>query len=80
MTLENKQLNTDCNKKYAITQSLKADTLEIIATYLDENNNRIKAMSNLHWAKIDIKDQTIHEQAKELQGQRNISNIASFFF
>ena len=67
MKAENKQLNRYCNGKYAIVQALKADTSKIIATSLDENNNHIKAMSNLHRADIVMKDRKIHEQAKELQ-------------
>ena len=37
-------------------------------------------MSNLHRDNIAMKDQTIREQAKELQEQRKISNIVSFLF
>ena len=66
MKAENKQLNRDYNDKDAIFQSLEADTSKIIATSLDENYNRIKAMSNLHRANIVIKGRTIREQAKEL--------------
>ena len=80
MMAENKQLNRYCNDKDTVIQSLKADTSIIIATFLDENNNRIKAMSGLHQSDIVMKDLTICEQAKELQDQSNISNIVSFFF
>ena len=66
MKAENKQLNRDYNDKDAIFQSLEADTSKIIATSLDENYNRIKAISNLHRANIVIKGRTIREQAKEL--------------
>ena len=79
MKAENKQLNRDYNDKDAIIQSLKADTSKRIATSLGENINRIKDMSDLHRANIVMKDQTISEQAKELQEQRKISNIVSFF-
>ena len=37
-------------------------------------------MSDLHQADFVMKDQTIREQAKELQEQRKISNIMSLFF
>ena len=67
MKAENKLLNRYCNNKDAIIQSLKADNSKRIATSLDENNNRIKAMSNLHQSDIVIKDWTIREQAKEFQ-------------
>ena len=80
MKAENKQLNRDCNDKDAIIQALEANTSKIIATSLEENNNRIKAMSDLHRVGIFMKDRTIREQAKELQYQRKISNIMSFFF
>ena len=80
MKEENKQLNRDCNDKDAIIQSLEADTSKILSTSLDENDNPIKAISDLRQAKIVMKDQTINEQAKEMQAQREISNITSFFF
>ena len=80
MKAENKQLNRDCNNKDDIIQALKDDTSKIIATSLNENNNSIKAMSDLHTAYIVIKDQTIREQDKELQEQSKNSNIVSFFF
>ena len=61
---DNKQLNRDCNDKDAIIQSLKADTSKKIATSLNENNNRIKAMYDLHRADIVMEDQTIREQVR----------------
>ena len=67
MKADNKQLNIDFNKMYAIIQALEANTSKIIPTSLDENNNRTKATSDLHWSDIVMKDRTIHEQAKELQ-------------
>ena len=67
MKAYNKHINRDYNDKDAIIQSLKADTSKIIATSPDENNNRIKAMSNLHWSDIFMKDRKICGQAKELQ-------------
>ena len=80
MKAENKQLNIYCSYKDAIIQYLKADTSEIIATSRDEYNNRIKAMTDLHRSDIVMTDRTIREQSKELQEQRKISNIMSFFF
>ena len=80
MKAENKQLNRDCNNKNTIIQSLEAYTSKRIATSLDKNNNRIKAMFNLHQVDIVMKDWTICEQAKEMKEQRKISNIVSFFF
>ena len=80
MKAENKQLNRDCNDMNTIIQYLKAYTSKRISTSLDKNNNRIKAISDLHRADIVMKYRTIHEQAKELQEQRKISNIVSFFF
>ena len=67
MKAENKQLNRDCNDMNTIIQSLEAYTSNRIATSLDKNNNRIKAMLNLHQVDIVMKDRTIREQAKELQ-------------
>ena len=64
MKAENKQLNRDWNDKDTIIQDLKADTSKIIAASLDENNNLIKAMPDLHLADIVMEDQTISEQAK----------------
>ena len=80
MKAENKQLNRDCNDKDAIIQSLKADTSKMITTSLDENNNRIKSMSDLNRSYIVMKYQKIREQAKKMQEQRKILNIVSFFF
>ena len=80
MEADNKQLNIDFNNKDAIIQALKANTSNRIATSLDENNNRIKSMSDLYLAGIVMKDRTIREQAKELQEQRKILNIVSLFF
>ena len=80
MKAENKELNRYFYDKDTIIQALKDDTSKRIATSLDENNNRIKAMSDLHWADIVTKDRTICEQAKEMKEQRKISNIVSFFF
>ena len=67
MKAENKQLNRDFNDKNTINQTLEADTSKTIATSLDENNNCIKSMSDLHRTDIVLKNQTICEQAKELQ-------------
>ena len=67
MKAENKQLNIYCNDKDANIQALKANTSKRIATSLDENNNRIKSMSDLHQANIVMKDPKIREHAKELQ-------------
>ena len=80
MKAENKQHNRNCNDNDAIIQAIKANTSKIIATSLDESNNCIKAMSDLHWSDIVMKDRKVHEQAKELQEQRKISIIMSFFF
>ena len=76
---ENKKFNKDCNGNDTIIQVLKAGNSKRIATSLNENNNHIKAMSDLNQANIVMKDQTIREQAKELQEQRNILNILSSF-
>ena len=80
MKAENKQLYRDWNNKNAIIQALKANYSKRTATSLNENNNRIKAISDLHRADIVMKYRTIHKQDKELQEQRKISNIVSFFF
>ena len=80
MKAENKQLNRYCNNKDTTIQALKVNTAKIISTSLDENNNRIKSMSDLHRAGIVMKDQTISEQAKELQEQKKISNIVILFY
>ena len=79
MKAENKQLNRYCNDKDAIIQALKADTPTRIDTSLDKNNNRFNALSDLHWDNIVMNHQTICEHAKELQEERKISNIVSFF-
>ena len=58
MKAENKHPNRYYNYKDAIFQSFKANTSKITATSLNENNNRIKAIPNLHQSKIIMKDQT----------------------
>ena len=67
MKADNKQPNREYNNKDANIQGLKANTSKIIATSLNKNNNRIKAMSDLHRVDIFMTDQNICEQAKELQ-------------
>ena len=67
MKAENKQHNRYFNDKDAIIQSLKADNSKRIATSLDENNNRIKPMSNLHRSDIVMNDGNVFEHAKEVQ-------------
>ena len=64
MKAENNQLNRDCNNKDTIFQDLEDNASKRISTSLDENDNRIKAMSNLHQPDIFMKDWTIREQAK----------------
>ena len=69
MKAENRQLNIDCNNKDAIIQALKSDNSLIIATSLDENNNRIIAMSNPHRADVVMKDKRIGNRPKNCKSR-----------